>query len=365
MQKKIIALAVAGLMSSAAFAQSTVTISGLARMSYNQDRVTGLAAGTESSAEHYLSDQSSMLVFSVREELGGGMYAGVNIDNRWSGDQGAFGATGNTNMHLGGTWGKVSMGRQDLHYGSAIESYKAYTLQNILGSSLFTQVNGTAVAVGSRSPNVAWYDSPNMSGFSARLAMGTAAGGAGTEGSSVRAAGAADGSKGSLTNLALNYANGPIVAGYSYWRSTNEGGKGATAATADQRGDTLQFGYTFPMGLKLGAAWNKSRLETTVGDFSRTAWLLPVSYTWGANQVAFTYIKAGNTTNVTDSDAKAYTLAYGYSLSKRTNVGAAYTKMNNNTGATYNLFGAAGRGAVATVAGQDVGQFSLNMNHSF
>lgn len=367
MQKKLIALAVAGLMSSAAFAQSTVTISGLARMSYNQDKVTGLAAGFESSPEHYISDQSSMLVFSVKEELGGGMYAGVNIDTRWSGDMGAFGASGNTNMHLGGNWGKVSMGRQDLHYGSAIESYKAYTLQNILGNSLFTQVQGTAVAIGSRTPNAVWYDSPNMSGFSARLAMVTAynSAGAQVEGSGVRAAGAADPSKGSATNLALNYANGPIVAGYSYWRSTNEGGKGATAATADQRGDTLQFGYTFPMGLKLGAAWNKSRLETTVGDFSRTAWLLPVSYTWGANQVAFTYVKAGNTTNVTDSDAKAYTLAYGYSLSKRTNVGAAYTKMNNNTGATYNLFGAAGRGAVTTVAGQDVGQFSLNMNHSF
>jgi hypothetical protein len=70
-------------------------------------------------------------------------------------------------------------------------------------------------------------------------------------------------------------------------------------------------------------------------------------------------------TSGSSTGAKAYTLAYGYSLSKRTNVGVGYTKVNNDLNATYTLFGAAGRGAVNTVADQDVGQFSLNMNHSF
>ena len=79
----------------------------------------------------------------------------------------------------------------------------------------------------------------------------------------------------------------------------------------------------------------------------------------------FTYAKANATDNVASSDAKAWTLAYGYSLSKRTNVGVAYTKLDNNTGASYNLFGAAGRGAVIGAAGNDVSQFSLNANHSF
>lgn len=368
MQKKLIALAVAGLVSGGAFAQaSNVTISGLARMSYNQDKVTGTAAGVQSSTEHFVSDQSSMLVFSGREDLGGGMYAGFNIDNRWSGDGGGFGATGNTNIHVGGTWGRVAMGRQDLHYGSAIESYKAYTLQNILGNSLLTQVQGTSVAVGSRTPNVIWYDSPSFSGLTVRVAVSTASGGAGTEGNSVRAAGAVDPSKGGAFNFAVNYANGPIKAGWSRWNSTNEGGTGATAATADQRGDTLQFGYAFPMGLNVGLAWNKSTLNGmfAANDRSRTAWLLPVSYTFGSNQVAFTYAKANTTSSVANSAANAWTLAYSRMLSKRTNVGVAYTKLNNDAGATYNLFAAAGRGAVTLAAGQDVGQFSVNVNHGF
>lgn len=381
MQKKIIALAVAGLMSGAAFAQSNVTISGLMRMSVEQYKLSNVGAGFSASAENRVSDQSSMIVISAKEDLGGGMYAGFVMDNRTAPDVNTVAATGannntwaggNSNVHLGGNWGRVSLGRQDLHYGTAIESYKAYTLQNILSNGVFSQVSGNAIAVASRTPNVIMYDSPNMSGFSARLAVSTAW--RATEGTGVRAAGAADPGKGSAATLALNYANGPIKAGYSYWRGTTEGGKGATAATSDQRGDTLQFGYTFPMGLAIGIGWNKSKLENTGGTSGRTAWMLPVSYTFGANQVAFTYAKAGNTgTGATgvvsgaNTGATAYTLAYGYSLSKRTNVGVSYSKLDNKSAATYDLFGLAANGGTSTAAtpGADVSQFAVNMNHSF
>jgi predicted porin len=379
MQKKLIALAVAGLVSGGAFAQTNVTISGLVRMSVEQYKLSSVPAGQQASAENRISDQSSMVVFKGREDLGGGMYAGFQFDNRWNPDMGnATSAGGNSNIHLGGTWGQVAMGRQDLHYGTALESYKAYTLQNILSNGIFAQVNGTTVAIGSRTPNVIMYDSPNMSGFSVRLAASTAW--AGTEGSGLRASGVTDPGKGSATNLALNYANGPITAGYSYWRAKAEGDKAAAiaatnvppaaptaavAATADQRGDTLQFGYTFPMGFKVGLGWNKSKLETTAGETSRTAWILPMSYTFGANQVAFTYAKAGNASNQADSGANAYTLAYGYSMSKRTNLGVAYSKLDNKSGGTYDLFAIGANGGTATPAGADVSQVSFNMNHSF
>ena len=379
MQKKLIALAVAGLVSGGAFAQTNVTISGLVRMSVEQYKLSSVPAGFDASAENRISDQSSMLVFSGREDLGGGMYAGFNIDNRFSGDLGAFGASGNTNIHVGGNWGRVAMGRQDLHYGTALESYKAYTLQNILSNGLFSQVAGFSVANATRTPNVIMYDSPNMSGFTVRLAGSTQfrALANSNEGSGARIAGAADPGKGSATNLALNYANGPIKAGYSYWRATNEGGKGATGGTADQRGDTLQFGYTFPMGVAVGLGYNKSRLEMIGGDASRTAWVLPISYTFGANQVAFTYARANNLSGsavagVTDTGANAYTLAFGHSMSKRTNVGVAYTKLDNKRNATYDLFGIAANGGTSTsnamflgAGGSDVSQLSLNMNHAF
>ena len=70
MQKKLIALAVAGLVSGGAFAQTNVTISGLVRLSVEQYKLSNVGAGFDSSAENRVSDQSSMLVFS-----GGGYHA--------------------------------------------------------------------------------------------------------------------------------------------------------------------------------------------------------------------------------------------------------------------------------------------------
>ncbi|MCK9380012.1 MAG: porin [Sulfuritalea sp.] len=350
-----------------------MTVSGLVRMSVEQYKLSNVT-GRDSSTENRISDQSSMLVFKGREDLGGGMYAGFVFDNRWAPDMGsAQSAGGNSNINIGGTWGEVAMGRQDLHYGTAIESYKAYTLQNILGNGIFAQVVGNAIANTTRTPNVIMYNSPNMSGFTGRLALSSSF--RGNEGSGVRLPGANDPGKGSATNVELKYANGPIIAGYSYWRATTEGGKGATPGTGDQRGDTLQFAWTFPMGLKIGIAANQSKLEMTGGEAKRTAWLLPISYEFGANQVAFTYAKANNASGsfcgggCNDTGANAYTLAYGRSLSKRTNLGVAYTKLDNKANATYDLFGLGANGATSIntlgIGGVDAAQLSVNMNHAF
>jgi predicted porin len=385
---KIIALAVAGLMSGAAFAQSTVTISGLVRMSVEQYKLSSVGAANQAGAENRVSDQSSMLVFSGKEDLGGGMYAGFVIDNRWAPDNGAStSAGGNSNLHIGGNWGKISMGRQDLHYGTAIESYKAYTLQNILSNGIFSQVWGYSIANATRTPNVVMYDSPNMSGFSARVALSS--NWTGNEGRGTSAAAVSNPSSGSATNIALTYANGPILAGYSYWNATAEGGKavsgvGAATTTAqgaltahDQRGDTLQGSYAFG-GFKAGLGWNRSRVTWSDGEVRRTAWVLPVSYTMGAHQFAATYAKAGNLTaaaaglsaTVSDTGASAWTLAYSNSLSKRTNVGVSYSKLENKANGAYNLFGLGANGATPvgatnTAMGADVSQFAVNMNHSF
>jgi predicted porin len=359
MQKKLLALAIAGVISGGAYAQSNVTISGQVRMSVNQYKLSNVGAAFAASAENHVTDESSRLFIRGKEDLGGGGYASFQIENRFSPDLGAFSAGGNTNLTLGGNWGSLAVGRQDLHYGTALESYLAFTNQNFLGNGPLSQVNGTVIALASRTANSVWYDSPNMSGFTLRVAGSTAF--AGAEGSGVRAAGAADPGKGGATNLALNYANGPIKAGYSYWNATVEGGK--TALVGDQRGDTLQFGYSFPMGLSLGIAWNKSKLDFTTGERSRTAWLLPISYDFGANRVNFTYLSAGDTTGVANSGAKAFTLAFGHSLSKRTSVGINYSKLTNEAGATYNLFG--GGTSTAATPGADVSQVALTVYHSF
>lgn len=361
MRVKTIVAILASAVSGAAMAQSNVTVSGQVRMSVEQYKLSDVGAAFATSPESKISDQSSRMFFKGKEDLGDGSYVAFQIETRFTPDAGTFSASGNDHIKLGGNWGSVLIGRQDMHYGTKIESYKAFTNQNYLGNGPFSQVNGTVVALASRTANAIQYDSPKMGGFSASVGLSTAW--AGAEGSGVRAAGLADPSAGGAVNLAMLYANGPITAGYSYWNATREGGQGATRATADQRGDTLQFAYKLPMGLKLGLAWNKSKLLTSGPEFSRTAWLMPLSYEFGSNQIAFTYLKANATSGIANSGAKAYTLNFGHALSKRTNVGVAYTRLNNDAGATYDLFG--GGTSTAANAGADVSQWSMNIYHSF
>jgi len=370
MQKKLIALAVAGLMSGGAFAQSNVSISGLFRVGFEQYKLSDTGAASYS-AENRVSDQSSMLEFSGKEDMGNGNYADFLIDQRFAPDTSVSGGhfgDGNTHVGIGGAWGALHLGRQDLHYGTMIEGYKVYSLQTILGNGLFAQVNGTTIANGTRTPNVIFYDTPNMSGLGARIAYSTQWSAA----NPVEGSGLNDGSKNGALNVALNYINGPIKAGYSYWDAKAEGG----VTGQDQRGDTLQFGYAFPMGITAGIAYNKSRYDTVAGgvagpEMSRNAWLLPVSYAFGASQVNVTYAKAGNTSNQAGSTgAKAWSLGYGYSLSKRTNVGVTYTKLTNDAQGQYNLFAIARPGDTAVggaggPVGSDVSQFYMGITHAF
>jgi len=79
MQKKLIALAVAGLASSAAFAQSNVQIFGTLRPSY--DFVSAKdAAGNKISSLSTMNSNSSTIGFKGEEALGNGLKAIFSLE---------------------------------------------------------------------------------------------------------------------------------------------------------------------------------------------------------------------------------------------------------------------------------------------
>ncbi len=357
MQKKLIAAAVAGLLAAPVFAQSTVTISGLVKAGYDDYK---LNQGNNS--ERQISDQSSRIIFAGTEDLGGGLKAFFQMDNRFSTDvSGTTLAGGNSGVGLMGGFGKVTLGRWDIHYNEfgAIESNRAGALETFAAPGIMSQVNGVTVANGTRTPNLVKYDSPNVGGFTGTLAWSANA--AGDEGSGV-----GDGSKDGAWNLAARYAAGPLVAGLSYYDSKFEGPNNGptTAGVGDQKGSRVYAGYTFPMGLKVGLGWDRSENRATNGAAmsKRTAWFLPASYSFGPSAVYLTYARAGNVSGTSDTGATQWTLGYDYALSKRTNVGAYYTKLTNKTNATYDLFGLHGTN---TAADQDARQVYLGIAHSF
>jgi predicted porin len=158
-------------------------------------------------------------------------------------------------------------------------------------------------------------------------------------------------------------------------------------AKADQRSTRAWVGYTFPMGLKVGLAWDRSSFADNnngaagavgAGSAKRTAWMVPVSYSVGPHAIYATYARTGSASGSaiaanTGGDYKAHqwTLGYDYAFSKRTSAGVFYTKLNNNSnaagtiGAGYDLFAIGASGAGATLVGEDVRQIYMGLAHNF
>ena len=76
MNKKLLVVAVAGALAApgVALAQSSVTISGIFKVSLENIRIGSKVALTNSS-ENRIADDSSRILFNVVEDLGGGMKA--------------------------------------------------------------------------------------------------------------------------------------------------------------------------------------------------------------------------------------------------------------------------------------------------
>lgn len=375
MQKKLIALAIAGL-SSTAFAQSNVTISGYIKGGYDYTKISGGTAAT--GGMNQFTDQASNFALSGSEALGNGLSAIFRIETRFGIDgldnntapNGGIGA-GNTHVGLkSATFGAIKLGNQDLHYNEIerIENgSKSLSQQAMVGRGILQQVGGgnTVGANSTRTKNVLFWDSPNWSGFTARVAYSTNAtgdelGATGTAASTIAS------KQGSAYNLVGRYENGPIRAGVSYLNVESDANIGAPGFQAEGK-STRAWGAYKIAGFSLGLAYDSSKLDVNAGSSrKRDGWAIPLSYQVGSHGVYATYAKVGdhklNGADVANSGAKQWTLGYSYDLSKRTSVGVNYTKVDNESGANYQLSNSKGANPAA---GQDVSQFYAGVRHAF
>lgn len=368
MNKKLLAVAVAGVLAApvAALAQSSVTISGFLKggfesLSYSQ-------TAKANSSQTGVVDDSSRIIFNVREDLGGGLAAIGQVDVRVGLDTGAIAASGNNHVGLvSKNWGRIFIGRQDLHYFNRESelTVRGSLRADSIALLAFAGAGTVGIAGATRTANVVHYTTPNWNGFTVIGAYSSNAAAAEADiASGVR--------KGRSWHLNPNWSQKRFQIGYSYWTSKNDAA-GAALAAADQRGDRLYGSYNWG-GLKIGLAWDKSKLKTaTTGALAsnRTAWSFPVQYTWGNHGVYGHYTKARDdkaTAGVNDG-AKMIALSYAYNLSKRTSLSLTYAKITNDVGAAYNLFTSAalglGAGAGAIAAGEDPRMWGVTMRHAF
>ena len=374
MKKKLLAVAVAGALAAPglALAQSSVTISGIFKASFENQKMGSPSAARPAGArttENRFSDDSSRIIFNVVEDLGGGLQAIGQVDMRVNLETGALSAAGNDHVGLRSkSMGRIFIGRQDLHYFN-----RESDLTNLAGSlradsiSLLAFAGGgaTAIAGATRTPNVLHYTSPNWGGFTVVAAYSSSGGAAlNADLFSVTRAGSA-------WNINPNFNAGNWQLGWSHWNAKPDGG--GVGFAGDQRSDRLYGSFRFG-GFKLGLAWDKSRIRnsfTGADTSSRTAWSLPASYTMGNNQFHAHYTRARDDRAIAgDNGARMIALSYQYTLSKRTSVGVTYASIRNEAAAAYNFFtgtsGSLGNSVTSTtLAGEDPRMLAGTIRHAF
>ncbi|MER2555399.1 MAG: porin [Thauera sp.] len=352
MQKKLIALAIAGLVSAPAFAQSNVTIYGIADAYLAFGKQGGYdLAGVQSGG---LS--GSRLGFRGAEDLGNGLKAVFVLEQGYNIDSGtdlvsdkAF--SRQAYVGVGGSFGTVSLGRQ---YAPGYDQlYDALVSSNMSPQAVLAADSGSTIAPNT---NARWSNSVaykgTFSGLTARgiYSMGTEANGrTPMEG----VATVADPSDDDAYGLGLDYSNGPLTVGAVYQ---------AVDGNNDQTEWLVGGGYDFGVVKLLGSYQDSENLRGINGndaDQWQLGVIVPVS---AAGNVHLAYGEL-DYDGVADGKAKSIGLAYTHAMSKRTTAYAAYNFVDNGNDTNAGI-GAADAGGTAHF-GKESHVYLVGVRHTF
>lgn len=349
MQKKIIALAIAGLASTAAFAQTNVTVYGIADAFYGNfsakgtDGFSGINSGGLS---------GSRLGFRGTEDLGNGLKAvfeyelAFNIDNTGTtagainstNGVGGNGLTGTRQSFVGlsSNYGTVVAGRLQTP-GYYVGKFDALASAAISPQAILAANRGVTIAPSNngRVNNAAAYLSPNFSGFSAVAAYGF---GEETVNNTERE---------SVLGLGLNYAAGPVAVGYVYHKVTNVGANNVAGAQFNDLKEHM-IGASYDFGVvKLLASYQNVDVTNVINDKDKI-WQVGAVVPVGKGNVHAAYGKLSR--DIASADSKSWTVAYTHGLSKRTTAYVGYNSTSNDTLANAGILtpaaGGKSRGAV-------------------
>ena len=313
-----LALAVLALLgSTAAFAQSSVTLYGRVNTTVERQEVGNVKTTG-------LFNNSSRFGFKGTEDLGGGLKAGFQLESGFSSDTGAssgafFGRQSEVN--LSGGFGAVRLGR------FIAESYYATA----------DYVSMHNHDTGSSSDAFYAYVMPDAN----KIAYRTPTFGGLTVDAAVALHEQAVGGKNAY-DLAANSNLGALALGAGY----------------SKQGDVNQFAvralYTFG-AFTVGGYVQRDEDAFVANGGKRNTFRLAGAYNMGASEFHVNVGRAGEYKNLNDSDSTQYTLGYNYNLSKRTKVYGYYTHVNNSRNAAYQ----------SGVAGADFSSVAVGVRHNF
>ena len=348
MQKKLIALAIAGLVSAPAFAQSNVTIYGVA------DAYMGFGShgDNDKAAVNSSGLAGSRIGFRGTESLGNGLNAvftyeqGFDIDDtaNTDGTNGLGGAARQAFVGLGGAWGTVSLGRQ---YAPGYDFQYDVTASASIGpQSILSNNAGLTIT-----PNSAarWDNSLTYTGTFSGL--------------TARAIYSANAVETHLNpedddayGLGLDYSNGPLSVGAVYQVVQNN--------AEDQEewgvGGSYNFGILTVAG-SYQAVDGLGFVKGAEGDLWQVGVIVPVG---AAGNVHLAYGEFDRD-DLNNRGAESYTVAYTHALSKRTTAYAGWNRTDNDNGLDLGPVDYIQPAGATTYGGDESDLFFVGMRHTF
>lgn len=386
MQKKLIALAIAGLASTAAFAQTNVTLYGVADVTVESVKTSsGGVITTPTTGGNYgnfgrVTSNSSYVGLKGTEDLGDGLKALFQFETGFNADTGVYSGSGrDTYVGLNGGFGTVVAGNltgATRALGNRMEMLPGNTgvgdAVSLLGNPLNVGNTGTTGTFDTRMANTVAYMSNDFNGlnFMADYSFGE----------NKNLSNAATQLNTKAWELGANYTNGGWDLGYVFGKvNTGDSTPGNVDTIKNNR---IGLGYNFEGGHKVTFQWDKQTVEAVGGgELDATSYSLQGKYAvTPAGALIADYTIAKDQTGSmggADTGAKMYTLGYLHTLSKRTMIKALYSRISNDPNANYN-FSSGAVGAVNTAAsvlagtnaagfgpGGDVSALSVGVRHSF
>ncbi len=402
MQKKIVALAVAGL-STAAFAQTNVTIYGVADVSGQGTTISGAkdpATPQTDGSTFNLQSNSSLIGFKGTEDLGNGLKAMFQMETSMYLNGSGTGAQAGT----GNVWG--TNGMRDSYigvnskYGTAMGGYISTPfrqslnsfdvmpgatgsgqIENMIGEMRF---GGSGLAYDSsiRATAVA-YAMPTLYGFNGSIAYtGSNNNGTTNQTSAGSSCGTASNGETSACTSTPQSAWGLNLGwtgyGVNVTGAFQQANYNLSGAGANNLGDFTSYlvgaTYTGIQNLKLSNVYVRNSLGTNgpstlttggAGKISNNQYWFGASYRMGNWEPAASagFASDFDGSSVQQYGSKQWTARVGYYLSKRSQVYGLVSNMNNSANQTYKPGLSAS--AASLTGGQNVFTYGLGMRTSF
>ncbi len=339
MKKKLIAMAVAGLASSAALAQTNVTMYGVLDLAYvYSSGSAGIVGGRNTFSGLTGVGAGNRLGFKGEEALGNGLKAVFTLEYGLDPDINQGVGTGGLNARqqfvgLAGNFGTVALGRQYAPGFNATARNDALDASDMAIQSSLSALNGYTITPNSpaRFNNSITYTSNNLSGFTVSAIYGFGETGDGFGGFNDRVVSTSDNGK---LGFGLNYANGPINLDAVYQSRQNVTLPGFPAGAGKDINEWYVGGSWDFKVVKLYGSYqaldNKNDILAVAVDES-DLWTVGVTAPIGPGTLGVSYGRlVTDRSLVQDGESWGAGVQYTYPLSKRTSLYGAYSYFDNN-----------------------------------